>query len=245
MRIAGIEKCSFVDYPGYLAAVFFTGGCNLDCYYCHNHSLVREPDAGVQTWFDTEVALAWLDERRGFLDGVVITGGEPTLQPDLADFIRAVRAKGYRIKLDTNGTRPAILRELVDAGLLDYVAMDIKAPIEKYEAVCGVPVDYRVINESIDIIMAGRVDYEFRTTVLPQLTEADVVAMARRIRGARRYILQQYRRPETEHADPRLDLPPHASAWPLGFLHKLEDIVQSCTVRGFEQPSPALSAGVA
>ena len=245
MRIAGIEKCSFVDYPGYLAAVFFTPGCNLDCYYCHNHSLVRETDAGTQTWFDTDVALAWLEKRRGFLDGVVITGGEPALQPGLADFIRAVRAMGYLIKLDTNGTQPAILRELLDEGLLDYVAMDIKAPIEKYEAVCGAPVDYRVINESIDILMAGRVDYEFRTTVLPHFTESDVLAMARRIRGARRYVLQQYRRPEPPRSDPSLDLPPHASTWPLGFMREVEDIIHRCQLRGFEQPAPALTVGAA
>jgi len=246
MKIAGIEKCSMVDYPGHLAAVFFTAGCNLDCYYCHNHSLVHEPAAAaVRTWFETEMALALLDKRLGFLDGVVITGGEPTLQPDLADFIRKVRAKGYLVKLDTNGTCPTVLKGLIDEDLLDYVAMDIKAPIEKYEGVCGVPVDQDAINESIDSLLTGRVDYEFRTTVLPHHTESDILAIARRIRGARRYVLQQYRRPDTDHHDPRLDLPPHTSTWPLGFLRELQAIVNSCELRGFEQPSLAPAASVA
>jgi pyruvate formate lyase activating enzyme len=245
MKIAGIEKCSFVDYPGHLAAVIFTSGCNLDCYYCHNHSLVRDAGPGARMWFDTEIALAWLDKRRGFLDGVVITGGEPTLQPDLADFIRKVRAKEYRVKLDTNGTRPAVLRALIEENLLDYVAMDIKAPVEKYEVTCGAPVDHRVIHESIDILLAGSVDYEFRTTVLPHFTESDIFAMARRIRGARRYVLQQYRRPASEHPDPRLDAPPHASTWPLGFLPKLEDLVQVCDVRGFDLPTRPAVVGAA
>lgn len=244
MRIAGIEKCSMVDYPGHLAAAFFTPGCNLDCYYCHNHALVHTGEETARTWFDVEVALAWLDTRRGFLEGVVITGGEPTLQQGLPAFIRAVRAKGYPVKLDTNGTRPEVLRQLLDEGLLDYVAMDIKAPLEKYEAVCGVPVDFRAINASIDLLLAGGVDYEFRTTILPHFTKDDVTAMARRIRGARRYVLQQYRRPNTEHTDARLDLAPHLPTWPLGFVEELETIVQTCVLRGFEQRR-TVGAGVA
>ncbi len=245
MKIAGIEKCSFVDYPGRLAAVFFTPGCNLDCYYCHNHSLVHEASLRKETWFDKEVALAWLDARQGFLDGVVISGGEPTVQSGLSDFIRAVRAKGYKVKLDTNGTRPAVLRSLLEDGLLDYVAMDIKAPLDKYEAVCGVPVDYRVINESIDIIMASGIAYEFRTTALPQFSDEDVLAIARRIRGARRFVLQQYRRPDTQHSDPRFDLPPHSATWPHAFFERIEEVVQACELRGFEQPERSIAMGVA
>lgn len=244
MRIAGIEKCSLVDYPGRLAAVFFTPGCNLDCYYCHNHALIHQREANTQTWFDVEVALAWLDKRRGFLDAVVITGGEPTLQKGLPQFIRTIRAKGYQVKLDTNGTHPEVLRQLLDEGLLEYVAMDIKAPLDKYEAVCGVPVDFRAVNESIDLLLAGHVDYEFRTTVLPQFTQGDIIAMAGRIRGARSYVLQQYRRPQTDHTDPRLDFAPHPPTWPLEFIDELEEIVQACHLRGFAQRR-AVGTGVA
>lgn len=232
MRIAGIERNSFVDYPGRLAAVFFTPGCNWRCFYCHNRSLLG-PQSG-RTWLDAEVALAWLEERRGWLDAVVITGGEPTLQPDLAEFIRTVRAKGFLVKLDTNGTRPDVLRALLDEGLLDYVAMDVKAPIEKYEAFCGVPVDHRAVNDSIDLLMASEIQYEFRTTVAPQLTSDDLRAIAARIRGARCYVLQQFRRPEGVEGDPRLDVPSHEAAWAWPLLPELETIVERCETRGFD-----------
>jgi len=232
VRIAGIEKNSFVDYPGRLAAVFFTPGCNWRCFYCHNRSLLG-PQSG-RTWLDAEAALAWLDERRGWLDAVVITGGEPTLQPDLAEFVRTVRAKGFLVKLDTNGTRPDVLRTLLDEGLLDYVAMDVKAPIEKYETFCGVPVDHRAVNESIDLLMASEIQYEFRTTVAPQLTEDDLRAIAARIRGARCYVLQQFRRPEGVEDDPRLDVPTHESTWAWPLLPELETIVERCETRGFD-----------
>jgi pyruvate formate lyase activating enzyme len=245
VKIAGLEKCSFVDYPGCLAAVIFTPGCNMDCYYCHNHSLVSGAENNLQKWFDADAALGWLDKRKGFLDAVVITGGEPTLQPGLAEFARAVKAKGYKVKLDTNGTRPAIVRKLIDEGLLDYVAMDVKAPFEKYDAVCRVPVDSRAINETIDILLSGRVDYEFRTTVLPQFTEMDMLSIARRIHNAKRFVLQQYRKPNTGVSDSRLELAPHASAWPHGFLEKIDAIVQSCELRGFDHPAATLEAGAA
>ena len=238
MRIAGIERNSFVDYPGRLAAVFFTPGCNWQCFYCHNRSLLGPQSE--RTWLDAEVVLAWLDERRGWLDAVVITGGEPTLQPDLAEFIRPVRAKGFLVKLDTNGARPDVLRALLDEGLLDYVAMDVKAPIEKYEAFCCVPVDHRAVNDSIDLLMASGIEYEFRTTVAPQLTSDDLRAIAARIRGARCYVLQQFRRPEGVEGDPRLDMPSHEAAWVWPLLPELETIVGRCETRGFD--SSALCA---
>ena len=234
MKIVGIEKCSFVDYPGRMAAVFFTPGCNWNCYYCHNRRLIGEQ--GPHPWWDVESALALLEDRRGFLDGAVITGGEPTLQTGLADFIAQVRSKGYRVKLDTNGTRPAVLASLIDAGLLDYVAMDLKAPIEKYEAIVGVPVDHSAINHSIDLLLASQVEYEFRTTVVPQLSETDVLAIAHRIRGARRYVLQQYRRPTCAGSDPRLESAPHAPDWTWNILEEIETLVDQCDTRGFDAP---------
>jgi len=245
LNIAGVEKCSFVDYPGRLAAVFFVPGCNWNCFYCHNQTLLR--NEGPHPRVSLEEAFDLLRSRCGLLDGVVVTGGEPTLQSGLRDFIVAVRALDYLVKLDTNGSRPRVLGALLADGLLDYVAMDLKAPMAKYEAVCGAPVDHHDLNESIDLIMSSGVEYEFRTTVVPQLTHADVVAIARRIQGARRYVLQQYRNPvlyapdEKPH-DPRLDVPPHEAAWPAHVLAEIDRYVIECETRGFQRSLEATSA---
>lgn len=245
MNIAGLEKCSFVDYPGRLAAVFFVPGCNWNCFYCHNQTLLRKeaPLPRVKP----EEAFDLLRSRRGLLDGVVVTGGEPTLQAGLRDFIVQVRGLGYAVKLDTNGSRPLVLGALLADGLLDYVAMDLKAPMAKYEAVCGAPVDHRDLNESIDLIMSSGIEYEFRTTVVPQLTHADVAAMARRIRGARRYVLQQYRNPalfaeQEQLHDPRLDVPPHETGWPSHVMEEISQYVAECQTRGFQRSLEATSA---
>lgn len=242
MRIAGIEKTSFVDFPGKLAAVLFTPGCNLDCFYCHNRALL-----GGTGWFETyypDTVMDWLKKRAGFLDGVVITGGEPALQSDLAAFIRRIRTLGYAVKLDTNGTRPSLLGDLVNEGIVDFIAMDIKAPLAKYEALCGVPVDHGAINASIDLLLSDRVDYEFRTTAIPQLTEDDLVAMSRRIRGAKRFVLQQYRRPKpfAGFSDPRLDDKPHSPEWAARVALRLKDFVECCETRGFGLERPAAVA---
>ena len=247
MKIAGIQKSSFVDYPGHVAAVFFTKGCNWRCFNCHNQALLSGSGAG-STILENEV-LAWLDTRRGLLSAVVVTGGEPTLQPRLTDFLQELRARDFLVKLDTNGSRPEVLRHVLEEGLVDYVAMDLKAPMEKYPYICDVPVDQQLINESIDLIMghgtAERIDYEFRTTVIPQLTHEDVLTMARRIRGARRYVLQQYRRPDTTGNDVRLDIPSHHTTWPVAIMDELETIVDTCLVRGFEIPARTHSISAA
>lgn len=236
MKIAGIEKCSFVDYPGCLSAVFFTPGCNWDCYYCHNRALVD--GHAPKSWLDREVALAWLDDRQGLIDGVVITGGEPTIQPGLAEFIVRIRAKGYRVKLDTNGSRPAVLAGLLDQELVDYVAMDVKAPMAQYDAFVGVHIDHDAINESIDHLLNSRIDYEFRTTVVPQLSHTDILSIARRVRGAKRYVLQQYRRPAGA-CDPRIEAVPHLATWPAPIWAELQELVEECCLRGFEIPVEA------
>jgi len=245
LNIASIEKCSFVDYPGRLAAVFFVPGCNWNCFYCHNQTLLRND--GPLERVSLEEAFTLLRARHGLLDGVVVTGGEPTLQTGLRDFIVAVRALNYLVKLDTNGSRPRVLGALLADGLLDYVAMDLKAPMAKYEAVCGAPVDHRLLNESIDLIMSSGIEYEFRTTVVPQLTHADVVAIARRIQGARRYVLQQYRNPalyapDQKPPDPRLDVPPHEAGWPAHVLAEIDRHVVECETRGFQRSLEVTSA---
>ncbi|MFW6286907.1 MAG: anaerobic ribonucleoside-triphosphate reductase activating protein [Candidatus Sumerlaeota bacterium] len=199
MKISGLTKCSMVDYPGKMAAVVFTPGCNMACYYCHNHWL--KSDSPEHRRFEEEDVLKTIERRKDFLDGVVITGGEPTLQSGLERFILDIRAMGLSVKLDTNGTRPDILQDLVENRMVDYVAMDIKAPPEKYESICGLnitgmcggSVDLEAVEASITALIHGKVDYEFRTTFAPELTRADLRAMGNWIRGAKRYVLQQYR----------------------------------------------------
>lgn len=234
MKIAGIEKLSFVDYPGMLSAVFFTPGCNMNCYYCHNRSLIAPEPAA--TWFGEKVAMACLDERAGFLDAVAITGGEPTLQADLPDFIRRVREKGYLVKLDTNGTNPSMLAELLREELIDYVAMDVKAPPHRYERVSGVQTDLAAIDASISLILASSAAHEFRTTAAPQLDAEDIVAIAHWIQGANRYVLQQYRRPAQYEgfSDIRNAVRAHPPDWPVLIIPRIRSLVKHCQVRGFE-----------
>lgn len=232
MKIAGLQKNSFIDYPGKIAAVIFTPGCNLKCYYCHNYQLLAENAlAGL---IPEKTVISFLQEKKGLLDAVVISGGEPTLQPDLGDFIQAVKKLGYLVKLDTNGTNPDILKKLIKQSLLDYVAMDIKAPVEKYRQICGTDEYAARISASIDLLLKGAVEYEFRTTVVPELKEEDILAMAGRIKGAGKYILQQvrYRPTETGNGDPRLYQKPHSAGFFNTTAEKLRKIVTSCAVRG-------------
>lgn len=240
MLISGLEKCSFVDYPGNLAAVVFTGGCNWNCFYCHNHEIAHRQNNSPL--LDTNSVLDWLHARRDLLDCVVISGGEPTLHVDLPHFIARLKDIGYKVKLDTNGSRPGCLRTLIRANLVDYVAMDIKAPIAKYDHYCDTPVEHSAVNESIDMLLLGELDYEFRTTVAPQLTADDVIDISQRIRGARRYVLQQYRRPAIDGIDPRLDAPPHSPKWLSEVADRLEGVVYQVLTRGFQRTAQKSTA---
>lgn len=191
MKICGLQKTTLLDFPGHVAATIFTGGCNFRCPFCHNSELL---DGNVPSEYTDEEVLAFLSRRKGILEGVAITGGEPTLQPDLRDFILQVRSMGFRIKLDTNGYRPEVLRALCEDGLLDYVAMDIKTCKERYPEVAGVPsVQIKYIEESAGILMASSVPYEFRTTVVKELHSADdFEKIGSWISGAERYFLQNF-----------------------------------------------------
>ncbi len=189
MRIGGLQAQSGLDYPGYLSAVVFTVGCNFRCPYCHNPELVDE----TATEQPVESVLDFLRERQGFLEAVSVTGGEPTMHEDLPDFLRAVRDLGFRVKLDSNGTNPAMLRDIIEAGLVDYLAMDIKAPLSRYEATVARPVLEGALKDSVALIMGSGVDYEFRTTVIKCLLPmADFYEMGEDIRGAKRYYLQKF-----------------------------------------------------
>ena len=190
MRIGGLLRTSFSDYPALISAVVFTRGCNFDCPFCHNPDLVvpdGEDDPGLDEVLD------FLQRRKRQLEGVVISGGEPLLQSDLADFLRSVREMGYAVKLDTNGSLPRQLMALLAEDLVDYVAMDVKAPLERYEEVTGaVDSDVSVFSSVRAVIKSG-VDHEFRTTLVrPLLGEEDVLAIGPLLRGCHRYVLQPF-----------------------------------------------------
>jgi len=200
MIIGGFEKLSLIDYPDHLAAIIFTKGCNFRCKYCYNPMLVCPvEDADVKNneglnRFNEEDLLLFLKERFGRLDGVVISGGEPTLHPDLFEFIKKIKKIGYHVKLDSNGSNPGVLKKLINEKLIDYIAMDIKAPLNDYEKVVGVKINFKNLAESVKIIMTSSIPYEFRTTMVPGLiNEKDFVLMGESIKGASSWYLQQFK----------------------------------------------------
>lgn len=191
MNIKGLQKTTLLDFPEKLACTVFTGGCNFRCPFCHNASLVLR--AGEVDSISEEEFFMYISKRKGMLDGVCITGGEPLLCPDIEDFIKKIRSYGMLVKLDTNGTFPQKLKSLLEQGLLDYVAMDIKNSKEKYAATAGVDKFPHEIEESIDLIIEKAPDYEFRTTVVRELHDAsDILDIAKRIKNAKKYFLQSY-----------------------------------------------------
>ena len=194
MLISGLQKLTLLDYPGKVACTVFTGGCNLRCPFCHNAPLVL-PERIEGDPNGEETVLSFLRKRQGILDGVAITGGEPLLHRDMAPFLEKIRALGYRIKLDTNGSFPDRLKELVEAGLVDRVAMDIKNAPALYARTTGIPgLDLNPIQRSKDYLLEGRVEYEFRTTVVKGLhKEESLVEAAKWIEGAKEYYLQQFK----------------------------------------------------
>ncbi len=196
MKIHGFQKMTMLDYPGKVACTLFTAGCNFRCPFCHNALLVTEIDAAAT--YDEEEIFDYLRKRRGVLDGVAITGGEPLMNRDIPDLLRKIKDLGYAVKLDTNGSYPDLLKAIAEEGLVDYVAMDIKNSKEKYAATVGLPrLDLRPIEESVAFLLSGRLDFEFRTTVVKELhTEADIAAVADWIAGAPRYFLQNFQASE-------------------------------------------------
>ncbi len=193
MQVKGWVRTSLIEYPDHIASVLFVGGCNFRCPPCHNADLVQRP--AEMPDLDVEEVWAFLARRVGLVDGVVVTGGEPTLRGDLIPFLRRARARGLDVKLDTNGYRPDVLAALLDEGLVDYVAMDVKAPPEKYALLAGrADLDVTRLERSVGLLRNSGIRHEFRTTVVPGLLdEADVEGIAAWIAGAERYVLQQFR----------------------------------------------------
>lgn len=192
--IGGIQKTTLVDFPGKVAAIVFTQGCNFRCGYCHNPSLISRCHSElVSESFTIEDFFSFLQSRIGKLDGVVITGGEPTLQSGLYDFIKEIKQMGFAVKLDTNGTNPEIVEQLINDNLINYIAMDIKAPLQKYDLITIAKVNKDNILKTIELIKNSKIDYEFRTTVIKsQLSPDDFEKIGQMIKGAKRYYLQKF-----------------------------------------------------
>lgn len=192
-KIAGLQKLTLLDFPGKVACTVFTEGCNFRCPFCHNASLVTH--TGETEGYSVEYILDFLKKRQGIIEGVCISGGEPTLMPGLEEFIRSVKDLGLAVKLDTNGTRPEILRHLVNEGLIDYVAMDIKNSREKYALTSGLDEKFDIskIEKSASYLMSGAVDFEFRTTVVDPLHDTDDFQhIGEWLRGDERFFLQKF-----------------------------------------------------
>ncbi|MGD8452806.1 MAG: anaerobic ribonucleoside-triphosphate reductase activating protein [Phycisphaerae bacterium] len=202
MNIGGLQPFSLNDFPGRVAAVIFTQGCNFCCPFCHNGQLVSSNGVPDEQLSDGDV-LRFLRNRRRQIDGVVLSGGEPTLQPDLPDFLCQLRRLGYAIKIDTNGSRPDVIRRLIAAEFVDFIAMDVKAPLERYDVLSGTRVNTAEILESIQLISASTIAHQFRTTVVPSLLHAADIARIRRLLPENEELRLQTFQPE--HArDPAL-----------------------------------------
>ena len=227
MKISGLQKLTLLDYPGKMACTVFTYGCNFRCGFCHNALLVTEENSDN---ISEDEFFSFLKKRQGILDGVCISGGEPTLQKDLCDFIKKVKALGYAVKLDTNGTNPELLKTLLEENLLDYVAMDIKNSPEKYNLTCGCEVDISAVKESVSLLKGSNIDYEFRTTTVREYHSAeDFKAIAQWLRGDSRYFLQHFEDSGNLIGD---NLSPFSKEEMLSFADAIKDLLPNVDVRG-------------
>lgn len=192
MQIHGLQKLTLVDYPGYVASILFTGACNFRCPFCQNASLVLAPDE--EPVIPDEEIFSYLESRKGKLEAVVVTGGEPTIQKDILEYLARLKVLGYKVKLDTNGYRPDVLKSAIERGLVDYVAMDIKNSLDMYAETAGLKFfNAELVMESVDILMSDRVDYEFRTTVVKEYhNEENFKKIGKWLKGAKRYYLQSF-----------------------------------------------------
>jgi pyruvate formate lyase activating enzyme len=229
--IKGLVETSLCDWDGYVSSVVFLPGCNLRCPFCQNATLIEAYDDLPTVSFDS--VAEYLSRNRDWIDGVVITGGEPTIWTDLSDLVGDIKDLGFRVKLDTNGTRPDALEDLVGRGLVDYLAMDVKAPLdERYSVASGREVDVSDIRRSIDVTAAFGDTYEFRTTLVPGLVgEAEIDLIARAISGARKYVLQRFV-PENSLDSGLRRVVPYDDGFVSRLVEKAGEHVKSCFYRG-------------
>ncbi|MBU0535733.1 MAG: anaerobic ribonucleoside-triphosphate reductase activating protein [Nanoarchaeota archaeon] len=229
--IKGIHKTSIVDYPTKVACTIFTAGCNFRCPFCHNPDLIEKKGHDKLDTIEEKKFFDFLDKRKKWLDGVVITGGEPCINKDLPEFVRKIKEKGFLVKIDTNGTNPSMLKSLVGQKLVDYIAMDIKADEENYSKAVGITVDIDNIKKSIDIIKRSGVNYEFRTTIVPTLHDKkSIERMGMMIEGTKKIVLQQFNNKKTY--DPGFEeIKPYSKEEIVEFAKILEHYTEKVEIR--------------
>lgn len=218
MKIAGIQKSSMVDYPGLVSIAVFTPYCNYDCFYCHNREILDGSKL-----IDTNEVLDFARKRAGLIEGFVISGGEPTIQPDLIDFVKEIKALGYKIKLDTNGGNIDMVKSLIENKLIDYIAVDLKAPFKKYKEICGGTADGQRAKDTLIYVTQAAIPYEIRTTMIPQLNAEEMLQTLRELPRLARYAVQQYAKPLTLRESDRFraNIAPHSEGY-------LKDYAKMC-----------------
>lgn len=230
IKINGVQKTSLIDYPGKVASVIFVGGCNFRCPYCHNPELVLNE---VKDDINPEEFLQFLEKKKKWLDGVCITGGEPTLHKGLVDFARELKKRRLLVKIDTNGTNPSMIEQLINENLADYIAMDIKAPLEEYEKVTKTKADKKAIQKTINLLMKSNIDYEFRTTVVPGLfDEKDAEEIGKWLKGAKKFCIQQFRNSDRTLDKKFQDIRPYPPKKIKEFKKILQNYIKKVEVRG-------------
>jgi len=231
MKIGGLQKLTLIDYPSKLAATVFLTGCNFRCPFCYSSELVLHEKIKNQPKISQKELFKFLKERKKLIEGVVLCGGEPVMSRGLLPLIKKIKKMGFLVKLDTNGSDPTLLKKLIDKKLVDYVAMDIKGPKERYSESSGARVDVKKIQKSIDILKEGEIDYEFRSTIVPTLhKKEDVIEMAKWIRGAKKYFLQNFRPEKT--IDPKFEkIKPYPQKYMLEILKVITPFFEICQIR--------------
>ena len=229
MNIGGIQKTSLLDYPDLISSIIWTVGCNFRCPFCYNKDLVF----GNVENIDEKDIIHFLNKRKGLLEGLVISGGEPLIQNDIVNFCEKVKKIGYYIKIDTNGTSPEKLQKLIDKKLVDYIAMDIKAPKKKYSDLTNTKTDITKIEKSIDIIKKSNLDYEFKTTFVPNLLKKeDIIEIAKWLKGAKKFFLQQFKS-DASLISSKLELiVPYSKEEFLDIIEKIKPFFKICKARG-------------
>jgi len=231
MEIGGLQKLTLIDYPGRLAATVFLIGCDFRCPWCYSSELILPKKIKKQPKISQKELFKFLKERKKLLDGLVLCGGEPTINKKLPNFIKKIKKLGYLVKLDTNGSNPKMLKKLIKGKLIDYVAMDIKLPKERYPEIFGKRVKIEDIEESIKILKEGKSDYEFRTTIVPTIhTKEDILKIARWISPAKKYFLQNFRPEKT--VDPSFEkIKPYPQEYLLEIQKAISPFFEICQVR--------------
>jgi len=229
MNIGGLQKTSLLDYPDTISAIIWTIGCNFRCPFCYNKDLVL----GKVGSMPEEEILSFLEKRKGLLEGIVISGGEPLMQKDIVQFVEKVKKLRYLIKIDTNGMYPEKLKELIDKKLVDYIAMDVKAPKKKYDKLTDVKTDIKKIEKSIEIIKNSKLGYEFKTTFAPGLlTKEDIISIAKWLKGSKRFYLQQFKNDAPLISSKLQNVVPYSKEELIDTLNKIKPYFEICDVRG-------------